>query len=66
MRQQSRGLLIGMLVGAILGAALAWAVLGNEREGEPARVKASPGDWFKLGVAVLGVARQLSDLVKRG
>ncbi|MCC7355231.1 MAG: hypothetical protein IT330_15915 [Anaerolineae bacterium] len=65
MRRRSRGLLIGVIVGAILGGALAWAVLGNDDDGETSHVKASPGDWFKLGLAVIGVARQLSDLVKR-
>ena len=65
MRNKKRGLLIGMLVGAVLGTALAWAVLGNDDDSsEPLRINASPGDWFKLGLALLGVARQLSDLVK--
>lgn len=65
--QRRRGLLIGALVGAILGVALAWAVLGHSHDDtEPIRIEAGPGDWFKLGISALGIARQLGELVQRG
>ena len=65
MRRRNRGLLIGTLIGAILGTALAWAILDSD-DGTASQFKAKPSDWFKLGIALLGVAKQMGDLVRRG
>lgn len=66
MERNQRGILIGTLLGAVLGALLAWAMLGNTAKDEPFAIKkAGPGEWFKVGLAILTAARQVSDIVER-
>lgn len=60
---KARGILIGALAGALLGAAIGW-VYASRADGDEA-VNLTPGDYFKLGIALLGVARQVGDLVQR-
>lgn len=60
-------LMLGALVGALVGLLTAYAIVQRmdeiHRRGKKARLRARPADWFKLGMAVLGVARQFSRLL---
>ena len=68
MNARKRGILIGAAAGALLGALIAWVYAdarGDEDTNADQRVPLSPADWIRLGIAILGVARQLGDLIKR-
>jgi len=61
--QQIRGILIGAVAGALLGAAIGWAYTDSANEDQSPGL--APGDYFRLGIALLGVARQVGDVVSR-
>lgn len=61
---QLRGILVGALAGALLGAAIGWAYSSAVQDGS-ANDRLTPGDYFKLGIALLGVARQVGEVVQR-
>ncbi len=69
MNHRTRALLIGLISGAFLGAAFAW--LGSEvtedRDGNTTSVvaKLGPMDYFALGIAILGLARQFGGMLKK-
>jgi hypothetical protein len=67
MNRRQRSLLIGILSGALLGALIAWVYMGaqEERRGEQGVPKLSPMDWVRLGLVILGAARQIGEVVKR-
>lgn len=69
MSQRKRGLLIGVLTGAVLGALVAWvytsALAEKQKRGQGEPPSLGPGDWIRLGAAVLGVAKLLGELVSR-
>ncbi len=60
-------LLLGTLVGALVGLISAHIVAQRlddiQRRGRRARLRARPGDWLKLIMTVIGVARQFSRLL---
>jgi hypothetical protein len=66
---RTRALLIGLTSGAFLGAAFAW--LGSEmtedKDGNTTSVVATlgPMDYFALGIAILGLARQFGGMLKK-
>jgi len=60
----TRGIIIGALAGALLGAAIGWAYTSAAAE-DAKSTELSPGDYFKLGIALLGVARQVGEVVQR-
>lgn len=59
----TRGILIGAVAGALLGAAIGWAYASGVEEGKNPGL--APGDYFRLGIALLGVARQVGELAER-
>ena len=65
MNYKTKTLLIGGLAGAVLGAAFAWAAAGNDKNEEEAGVaKLGPSDYFALGISILTLARQFSNMLK--
>ena len=71
MNKRTRGLLIGTLSGALLGAVLAWALVSSDDdasddllESGESRVRASSGEWMRLGLAILQAGRQMADMVR--
>ena len=68
MNSRKRSILIGTIIGAILGALIAWVYVGSQPEddtSEDTPPKLAPADWVRLGIAILGVARQMGELLKR-
>ncbi|MCD6291026.1 MAG: hypothetical protein J7M34_11030 [Anaerolineae bacterium] len=68
MSNRKRGILIGAITGAILGALVAWVYVGSQPEdgtSEDTSPQLAPTDWVRLAIAILGVARQLGELVRR-
>ena len=65
--KRHRILLLGAFVGALVGVATTAAILRRvddiQRRGKRARLRGDTGDWIKLAMAVLGVARQFSHLL---
>lgn len=65
--RRTRILILGAALGALMGTTAAYVVAQRveaiERKGRGARLKARPGEWVKLIVAVIGVARQFSHLL---
>ncbi len=62
--KKTQGILFGVLIGAVLGAAIGWAYTSSRKDDNEA-ARLAPGDYFKLGIALLGVARQVGDVVQR-
>ncbi|GEM_PF-5002308 len=58
------GAVVGALVGGVIGQMVAERVQALEEEGKPARLRATPMDWLKLIVAIVGAGRQLSQLLE--
>lgn len=68
MNRRQRSILIGLISGALLGALIAWVYAGaqeDERGGGRAVPKLGPMDWVRLGLVILGAARQIGEVVKR-
>jgi hypothetical protein len=70
MNPKIKSLLIGVLAGALLGAAIGWVVADGSEErgagGERMGVAAlGPGDYFKLGISILTLAREFGQMMKR-
>lgn len=70
MNRKVKALLIGLLAGAALGAAIGWVVADGEEkvgtDGERLGVTAlGPGDYFKLGISLLTLAREFGQMMKR-
>ncbi len=68
MSKRLRRILIGIGSGALLGALIAWVYAGaqeEEEKGERGLSKLGPADWVRLGLIILGAARQIGDIVKR-
>jgi len=70
---RNKYILMGAVAGAVLGAATAYAYYQSQEsglwlqkrvEGKQLRVKAGTGDLVKIGLAVLGVVRQIRDMAK--
>lgn len=70
MNPKIKSLLIGLLAGATLGAAIGWVVADGadqrSESGERLGVTAlGPGDYFKLGISILTLAREFGQMMKR-
>ena len=59
-----KGIVVGALAGALLGAAVGWAYASAAGE-DGRKTGLTPGDYFKLGIALLGVARQVGEVAQR-
>ena len=64
MNYKTKALFIGGLAGALLGAAFAWAAADNDSEEESGIAKLGPTDYFALGISILTLARQFSNMLK--
>jgi predicted ribosomally synthesized peptide with SipW-like signal peptide len=71
---RNRFILLAGVVGAALGAAGAWAYLQSQEnklglsaraDGAPAEVQVGFGDFFRIGVALFGIVRQIQTMVER-
>ncbi|MCS7221133.1 MAG: hypothetical protein RML36_12075 [Anaerolineae bacterium] len=68
MSRRQRSILLGIVSGALLGALIAWIYAGaqeEERGGAHAIPRLGPMDWVRLGLVILGAARQIGEVVKR-
>lgn len=70
MNPKIKSLLIGLLAGATLGAAIGWVVAdGADQRGENGErlgvTALGPGDYFKLGISILTLAREFGQMMKR-
>ncbi len=74
MKSRDLAILIGGIVGAIVGAVAAWALVNTRERQSHARLGATSGlefrgnagDLVKIGVAILAVVRQVSDVFRPG
>ncbi len=69
MNPKLKSLLIGLAAGALLGATMGW-VFGDGKEqadeqGKTALAALGPGDYIKLGISILVLAREFSGMVRR-
>lgn len=64
MNYRIKALLIGGVAGALLGTALAWAASDNHEDEEAAVSALGPSDYFALGISLLTLARQFSNMLK--
>ena len=62
-RKQQR-LLLGLVIGAVFGVVLAWIATNRDESDQSAVSLLKPGDWVKLGISLLGVARPMSELIE--
>jgi len=65
MKQRTKVLVLGGVLGAVLGMSAAWIFLrGAEEEAgaQAAPPKLRAGDVVRLGIAILGVLRQIATL----
>ena len=69
MSHRTRALLIGLASGAFLGASFAWLASekSEDKDGNTTSVvaKLGPMDYFALGIAILGLARQFGGMLKK-
>lgn len=69
MSHKMRSVLIGVVAGAFLGATFAWVASESSEEGNGDAVAAvkqlGPMDYFALGIAILGLARQFGGMLKK-
>ncbi len=69
---RNKAILIGGVVGAVLGATAAWAyaqaqeskVTSGVSSGQQLRLRAGPSDYVKVGMSLLSLLRQITDLLK--
>lgn len=69
---RNKAILIGGAVGAVLGATAAWAyaqaqeskATSGASSGQQLRFRAGPSDYVKVGMSLLSLLRQITDLLK--
>lgn len=70
---KTTAVLLGAAMGAALGAAAAWTYVRQQEAkraadavsaGLPAQMDAGPGDFIKIGIALLALVRQFDDLFR--
>ncbi len=64
MEKKQQRLVYGVVIGALFGLILAWIATNRDGPEESAVNRLRPGDWVKLGISLLGVARQMSELIE--
>lgn len=72
MSSRNTAIIIGGLVGAALGATAAWAYTKAQEDkiapqiaaGKQLRLRAGAPEYVKIGIAVLNLMRQVTDLFK--
>lgn len=70
MTSRNAAIIIGGAVGAVLGATAAWAYTQNQQNkltgaaGQQLRLQAGAPDYVKIAVALVGLVRQVTDLLK--
>ncbi len=73
MSPRNRFILLGGFVGAVLGGVAAWAYLNSQENGlwthkrehgREVTVQAGLGDFFKIGLAVFGIVRQIQSMAR--
>ncbi len=73
MTPQNRFILLGGLAGAALGATAAYAYLKSQEtglwthkreHGREVAVQAGLGDFFRIGLAIFGIVRQIQSMTK--
>jgi gas vesicle protein len=69
MNERMKSLLVGLVLGAIVGALFGWIVgesSENRQPGERTGLQAiSTGDYIKIGVAVLTLAREFGQMMRK-
>lgn len=69
MNDRTKSILVGLALGAAIGALFGW-IVGDSNEnrlpGERTGLQAvSTGDYIKIGVAVLTLAREFTQMVRK-
>ncbi len=64
MERKQQRLIFGLVIGALFGVILAWIATNRDEPDNSAVARLKPGDWVKLGISLLGVARQMSELIE--
>jgi hypothetical protein len=69
MSNRWKSLAVGVALGAAIGALLGWLVSDADAHREPTRVTGlqaiSPGDYIKIGIAVLTLAREFGQMLRK-
>jgi hypothetical protein len=66
---RNSAIIIGGLIGAVVGATAAWAYTTAKEGAAPGaqlRLKAGAPDYVKVGITLLGMVRQVTELFKPG
>jgi hypothetical protein len=59
---KSRALLIGGFLGALTGLGVAYFLVRRAEEEEYGKLEVSPGEGVRLGLLLLGLLRQVSEI----
>lgn len=71
MNRQTTAIILGGVIGAAIGAAAGWSYIRQQEAQaqlinvrQPETLQAGAGDFFKIGVALLGLLKMFDDLFK--
>ena len=64
MNNRNKSILLGLIAGAVIGAAFAWVVSDGDESEESRVAQLKPTDYFSLGMSLLTLARQFSDMLR--
>ncbi len=64
MSRRTKTLLTGLVTGAILGAVCALVINDVEEDGELGLNALGPMQYYQIGIAVLGLARQFGGMLR--
>lgn len=71
MRPRTKSIVIGIAAGAAIGAVFGW-IIGDGEETATRSIEVGglaalgPGDYLKIGIAVLALAREFNAMIRKG
>ncbi len=66
MKPKTKAIVVGGVSGALLGALFAWIATNvDEEDGDVGINALGPGEFVGMGIAVLSLARQFNDLLRK-
>lgn len=69
MNDRTKSVVVGLVLGATIGAIFGWMVADSKKQrlpGQPTGLQAiAPGDYMKIGVAILTLAREFGQMLNK-